>query len=159
MRPVRWLCAASLLLVAAAPAHAQSSTTPLDSISVWLDSLSHDPNGLTLSRSDVRRGSQNVPAGTTVSGSIATWHGDLDIAGTVNGDAVAIGGDVRLHPGASVRGNVLSIGGEVRNDGGTVGGEMRTLSALTVGPAAGPTEGGAAASRVSDVASEGSAAT
>jgi hypothetical protein len=134
MRPVRWLCAASLLLVAAAPVRAQSSTTPRDSIGVWLDSLSRDPNGLTLSPSDVHRGSQSVPAGTTVSGSIATWHGDLDIAGTVNGDAVAIGGDVTLHPGATVRGNVLSVGGAVRNDGGSVGGEVRTLSALTVGP-------------------------
>lgn len=141
----------ALALPAAARAAAQSDSTapepaggsnarqgatattggPIDS---WLDSLGRDPNGLALPRDAVRSGNRTVAAGETVSGSVAAWRGDLDILGTVDGDAVAVGGDVILHAGAAVHGDVLSVGGEVRNDGAVVGGEMRSLSALTVGP-------------------------
>ena len=75
-----------------------------------------------------------MAAGDSISGSIAAWHGNLDVSGRVSGNAVAIGGDVVLHPGAVVGGDALAVGGEVRNEGGTVDGEMRSLSALTVGP-------------------------
>ena len=40
--------------------------------------------------------------------------------------------------GGRVRGDALSVGGTVRLDGGTVDGELRTLSAFTVGPATKP---------------------
>lgn len=105
-----------------------------DVISVWLDSLANDAHGLALDRGAVRQGNQSVPAGQLVRGSVAAWHGSLDVTGTVDGNAVAIGGNVVIHPGAVVRGDALSVGGEVRNEGGTVDGEMRSLSALTVGP-------------------------
>jgi hypothetical protein len=114
-------------------AAAQAREAPRDSIALWLDSLAHDPNGITLSRSDVHGGEQSVAAGEKTAGSIAAWHGNLDVRGTVNGNAVAIGGNVILHPGAVVRGDAVAVGGEVRNDGGTILGESRTLSALTVG--------------------------
>ena len=104
-----------------------------DAIGVLLDSLAKDAHGLTLPREAVRQGNQNVAAGQQIAGSIAALHGTLDLAGTVDGDAVAIGGDVIIHPGAVVHGDALSVGGEVRNEGGTVVGEMRSISALTVG--------------------------
>jgi len=104
-----------------------------DPIAVWLDSLAKDAHGLVLARGAVREGDQRVAAGETVSGSIAAWHGTLDVAGHVDGNAVAVGGDVVIHPGAVVDGDALAVGGSVRNEGGVVQGEMRSLSALTVG--------------------------
>lgn len=114
-----------------APAATAAGTDP---ISTWLDSLAKDAHGLVLARGAVREGDQRVAAGETTSGSIAAWHGDLDVAGRVDGNAVAVDGDVVIHPGAVVHGDVLAVGGKVRNEGGTVDGEMRSLSALTVGP-------------------------
>ena len=117
------------------PGNAAAPTTAsADPIAVWLDSLAKDAHGLVLARGAVREGNQRVAAGDSISGSIAAWHGNLDVSGRVSGNAVAIGGDVVLHPGAVVGGDALAVGGEVRNEGGTVDGEMRSLSALTVGP-------------------------
>jgi hypothetical protein len=114
-----------------APAAATSGADP---IAVWLDSLAKDAHGLVLARGAVREGDQSVAAGESVSGSIAAWHGTLDVAGHVDGNAVAVGGDVVIHPGAVIGGDALSVGGKVRNEGGTGEGEMRSISALTVGP-------------------------
>lgn len=148
MRPLRYLATLLLALAPARAARAQAPATPRDPIGAFLDSLRRDPNGLTLSRGDVREGGQSVPAGTTVTGSIASWHGDLDVHGIVNGSAVAVNGSVIVHPGAIVHGDAVSIGGDVRAGGGSVEGEMRTLSALTVGPLApGPRRTPAAAAR------------
>ncbi len=116
-------------------ASAQAAATANgDPIAVWLDSLAKDAHGLVLARGVVREGNQSVTAGERVSGSIAAWHGTLDVAGHVDGSAVAVGGDVVIHPGAVIGGDALSVGGKVRNEGGTVEGEMRSISALTVGP-------------------------
>jgi hypothetical protein len=133
LRPAALLVALLLALSPAAGVSAQAREAPRDTVALWLDSLAHDPNGIPLSRSDVHAGSQTVAAGEKTAGSIAAWHGNLDVRGVVNGNAVAIGGNVILHPGSVVRGDAVAIGGEVRNTGGTVIGETRTLSALTVG--------------------------
>jgi len=50
---------------------------------------------------------------------------------------VAVGSDVVLLPGGHVRGDALSVGGQVRMAGGTVDGESRSISAFSVGPIAG----------------------
>jgi hypothetical protein len=112
---------------------ATAGTTSSSTIDAWLDSLAKDPHGLTIARSAVREGDQRVAAGETVPGSIVAWHGTLDIYGSVDGNAVASGGDVIVHSGAKVGGDVLAVGGDVRDEGGTVGGEMRSISALSVG--------------------------
>ncbi|HEY9427050.1 MAG TPA: hypothetical protein VIR34_07840 [Gemmatimonadaceae bacterium] len=118
----------------------QATSTPAttsasaDPIAVWLDSLAKDAHGLVLARAAVREGNQRVAEGDTISGNIATWHGTLDVAGHIDGNAVAVGGDVVIHPGAVIGGDALAVGGKVRNEGGIVDGEMRSLSALTVGP-------------------------
>ncbi len=124
---------APLLLLALGVARlglTQEPTRGIESIRTWLDSLAHDPNGLALPLESVHRGPQRVSPGQMIPGSIAAWHGDLDVGGTVLGHAVAIGGDVVIHPGAVVHGDALAVGGEVRNEGGTVDGEMRSISAL-----------------------------
>ena len=131
----------SLLLIgAASPVLAQAPSAGV--VRAWTDSLARDPNGITLSAADVHAGTQTVKPGDTVHGSIAAWHGNLDVSGTVQGNAVAVQGDVVLHPGALVQGDVIAVGGQVRNDGGKITGETRTLSALsmgTVGSAVGAT--------------------
>ncbi len=114
-----------------ASAASASSTDPIDG---WLDSLARDTHGIAVARSAVREGDQRVAAGDTITGNIVAWRGTLDIYGRVQGNAVAAGGDVVIHPGGDVGGDALSVGGRVRNEGGAVGGEMRSLSALTVGP-------------------------
>lgn len=79
-------------------------------------------------------GGRTINAGTSVPGSAAAANGPLEINGHVNGDAIALHGDVIVHAGGVVTGDAVSIGGHVKLDGGTVYGEMRSLSGL---PAAG----------------------
>lgn len=81
-------------------------------------------------------GGRTIRAGTTMAGSVAAANGPLEISGRVNGDAIALHGDVVVHAGGLVTGDAVSIGGHVKLDGGTVYGEMRSLSdlpALTAG--------------------------
>jgi hypothetical protein len=137
MRTLRLLSLLAALL-AAPPAQPQQPSLTLspsqrDSVRTWLDSLKRDPNGISLSVESVRPGGRSVAAGERVAGDVTAWHGNLDVYGTVEGNAVAVGGDVILHPGAAVRGDALAVGGKVRGEGATVGGEMRSLSALSVG--------------------------
>jgi len=66
---------------------------------------------------------------------------DLRIDGLVEGDAVALAGDVVLGPHADVRGHAVAIFGEVRAEpGARVGGRMiglSSLAGLAVAPAVG----------------------
>jgi hypothetical protein len=116
-----------------------ASTHPgaADPVAASLDSLRRDANGMALDRSLVHEGARTVEATEHLTGDVAAWHGPLEIRGTVDGNAVAIGGDVVLLPGGHVRGDALSVGGQVRLMGGTVDGEMRSISAFSVGPIAG----------------------
>lgn len=87
-----------------------------------------DPNATPLPPNEqITVGARTVPAGSRVEGTVATAQGRLDVFGQVGGDAVAIDGDVVIHPGALVEGNAFSVGGEVRAEGGMVLGELRTL--------------------------------
>lgn len=115
---------------------AAAAPAPVDSLAAVLDSLARDPNGIRLAAAAVHQGNQTVAAGTTVPGDIAAWHGDLEVKGTVTGNAVAIDGNVIVRQGGVVHGSALAVGGQVHAEGGTVNGEMRSLSALTVGPIA-----------------------
>ncbi|NUO65132.1 MAG: hypothetical protein HOQ12_03580 [Gemmatimonadaceae bacterium] len=93
--------------------------------------VSGDPQGLNLPSSDsIVQGSFTVAQGIT-RGRVAAV-GDLDVFGTVNGDAISLDGDVVVHRGAHITGNALAVGGTVRLDGGTVDGEMRSLEEAVV---------------------------
>lgn len=137
--PAAWTAPAAPALSSAASPPAQAR----DSITAVLDSLAHDPNGVSLHgvslpAASVHMGADTIPAHATVDGSVAAWHGPLVIHGTVTGDAVSVGGDVVIGTGGTVRGDAISVGGQVREEGGTVVGERRTLSALTVGAVPAP---------------------
>ncbi len=141
---VRRLLALALALIAGAlsalglAAQTPSSgAKPSDAISAALDSLHRDANGMSIDRDAMSSGARTVDSTQRLAGDVATWHGPLEIRGTVDGNAVAVGGDVVLLPGGHVRGDALSVGGQVRMSGGTVDGETRSISAFSVGPITG----------------------
>lgn len=75
-------------------------------------------------------GDRTIQAGTRVDGPIAVAHGNLDVYGTVNGDVVALGGDVRVHKGARVTGDAWAAGGKVLIEGGSVDGGKRSIEGM-----------------------------
>jgi hypothetical protein len=80
-----------------------------------------------------RLGTQEVPAGSTRQGTIAVARGDLAVKGRVVGNAIAVHGDVVVHPGGSVSGNAIAVDGRVRTVGGVVEGDVRSIRGLTGG--------------------------
>jgi hypothetical protein len=86
-----------------------------------------DPNAIPLPpTSEITVGPRTVPAGTRIDGDVATAKGRLDVHGEVTGDAIAIDGDVVVHPGAIVGGNAFAVGGRVVGEG-VVRGELRAI--------------------------------
>ena len=75
-------------------------------------------------------GDRTIQADTRVDGPIAVAHGNLDVYGTVNGDVVALGGDVRVHKGARVTGDAWAAGGKVLIEGGSVDGGKRSIEGM-----------------------------
>lgn len=73
----------------------------------------------------MRMTAQTVGANVSSSGTVASVNGNLDVYGTVRGDAIALRGDVIVHRGARIRGDAISIVGSVRNEGGTIDGRIR----------------------------------
>lgn len=106
-------------------AHAQHPLSPKE-LTRLLKQVSGDPHGAKLPPQDSIITGNFAVAPAMSLGRVATV-GTLDVFGTVNGDAIALDGDVIVHKGAHVTGDALSIGGTVRLDGGTVDGEMRSL--------------------------------
>ena len=109
------------------PGHAESSKE----IARVIDRLRHDQD-VTIplpSTDSFVAGGLKVAAGQEESGNVATVDGPLDIFGTVDGNAIAVNGDIVLHPGAHVRGSALAANGVVRMDGtgGLVDGEVRSI--------------------------------
>lgn len=121
---------------AAAQSKADSARTG-DPITATLDSLHRDANGISINRAAITSGARTIDATQHITGDVASWRGPLEIRGTVDGNAVAVNGDVVVLPGGHVGGDALSVGGVVRNSGGTVDGESRSINAFSVGPIAG----------------------
>ncbi len=80
--------------------------------------------GQLTGRAEVGRGHQVIAANTTVGSTVAVG-GNLDVYGTINGNAAAIRGDVIVHRGGHVTGKAVAVMGTVRNDGGTIGGPVK----------------------------------
>jgi hypothetical protein len=80
-----------------------------------------------------RIGDQEVPPGTTRTGTIAVARGNLAVRGRVAGDAIALHGDVIVYPGGSVGGNAIAVDGRVRTVGGVVDGDVRSIRGITGG--------------------------
>jgi len=78
-----------------------------------------------------RVGPQEVSAGSTHQGTMATARGDLAVRGRVTGNAIALHGDVIVYPGGSVGGNAIAVDGRVRTAGGVVDGDVRSIRGIT----------------------------
>ncbi|HYD53197.1 MAG TPA: polymer-forming cytoskeletal protein [Gemmatimonadaceae bacterium] len=72
-----------------------------------------------------------VAPGDTVRGTVTVAGRTLDVHGIIEGDAIALGGDVVVHHGARVQGDATAIGGRVVLRGGTVRGATRQIGLLT----------------------------
>jgi len=80
--------------------------------------------------SPLRIGHTTVRAGQRIEGNLVVFRGNADIYGTVSGNVVALLGDVICHDGGEIEGNAVSVGGRVVEAGGTVTGDIKTLSVV-----------------------------
>lgn len=76
----------------------------------------------------VHRGDYTVEAGQVVQ-DVAVIGGDLRVRGTVKGNAAVVGGNLILEESGVVEGDAVITGGRLVDEGGLVGGEMRTMNA------------------------------
>jgi hypothetical protein len=100
---------------------------------------------VTVTGGTARLGDFSVGSAELLDGHLLVVRGDADVYGRLNGNLVTVDGDVIVHPGALVSGDILALGGDVRNLEGEIGGEIRTLRssriftpAAPVAPAAEP---------------------
>jgi hypothetical protein len=82
---------------------------------------------LTVAGGSARQGDFSLGSSEDLKGHLLVVDGDADVYGSLRGNLVTIDGDVVMHPGGVVSGDVLTLGGEVRDEGGEIGGEVRTL--------------------------------
>ena len=101
----------------------------LESRLVPLTRLSPDRMRVTVAGGQARLGAYSVGSEQTVQGHLLILRGNADVYGRVQGNVVTVDGDVIVHTGAVIQGDVLAIHGKVREQGGVVDGEIRTLSA------------------------------
>ena len=86
-------------------------------------------------------GNVTVQTNQTVNDAVAVW-GNVTVMGHVQGDAVAVGGNIDLLPGSRVDGDAVAIGGKVnRQPGAVVGGTVTGLGPSLRLPFIGPNFG------------------
>jgi hypothetical protein len=95
---------------------------------------------LTVPGGIARRGDFSLGSSETLSSHLLVLEGNADIYGHLNGNLVTVRGDVVVHPGGVISGDVVTLGGRVRDEGGEIGGEVRTLRSTTLLAQAGPTK-------------------
>jgi hypothetical protein len=100
---------------------AQSSGIQLPDHSMFEDNFPFDgdnPTGMFRSGNDgsVTVGQDLVVGPDEVVDEAVVMGADLTVYGTVNGDAVCIGGDLTLGPGAVVKGDLVNVGGTLTVD-------------------------------------------
>ncbi|HJR15348.1 MAG TPA: polymer-forming cytoskeletal protein [Gemmatimonadales bacterium] len=89
-----------------------------------------------------RRGDYSIGSEERSEGHLLVIDGDADVHGTHRGNLVTVRGNVTVHPGSVVSGDILTLGGEVRDRGGEIGGEVRTLRSAALMPQTGAAEAG-----------------
>src|SRR5512144_1561104 len=90
------------------------SASAIDSLHRLIERFRHDPEAVALPPNEqISMGGRSIAAASQVDGPVAAAGGPLHVYGTVNGDAIAIGSDVIVHPGGRVTGNAVSALGSV----------------------------------------------
>src|SRR6185437_694961 len=74
-------------------------------------------------------GNRTIEAGTVVGGPVAVARGTLDVYGTVEGDVIAVDGDIRVHPGARITGDAFAAAATVLIEAGVIDGAKRAIAA------------------------------
>jgi hypothetical protein len=87
---------------------------------------------LTIPGGMARQGDFSLGSSENHPGHLLVVDGDANIYGHLNGNLVTVRGDVVVHRGGVVSGDVVTLGGEVRDAGGEIGGEVRTLRSTTL---------------------------
>jgi hypothetical protein len=87
---------------------------------------------VTVPGGTARLGDFSIGSNETVPGHLLVVQGTADVYGKLLGNLVTVEGDVVLHPGGVISGDVLTLGGEVRDEGGEIGGEVRTFRTASV---------------------------
>jgi hypothetical protein len=87
---------------------------------------------ITVPNGTARLGDFSIGSNESVAGHLLVVHGTADVYGKLLGNLVTVEGDVVLHPGGVIAGDVLTLGGEVRDEGGEIGGEVRTFRSTSV---------------------------
>jgi hypothetical protein len=87
---------------------------------------------VTVSGGTARRGDFSLGSSESQTGHLLVVDGNADVYGQLRGNLVTVKGDVVVHRGGVITGDVLTLGGEVRDKGGEIGGEVRTLRSTTV---------------------------
>jgi hypothetical protein len=82
---------------------------------------------LTIPDGTARRGDYSLGSEESLNSHLLVVEGDADVYGTLRGNLVTVDGDVVVHRGGLVSGDILTLGGEVRDRGGEIGGEVRAL--------------------------------
>lgn len=87
---------------------------------------------LTVPGGTARRGSFSLGSTESLSGHLLVVEGNADIYGQLNGNLVTVRGDVIVHRGGVVSGDILTLGGQVRDEGGEIGGEVRAFRSTII---------------------------
>ena len=97
-----------------------------------LSALADTAIRVTIPGGTARLGSYSIGSEQSLAGHLLVLRGDADIYGRLDGNLVTYDGDVVLHPGAIVAGDILAVHGRVQNAGGEIQGESRMLAAAAV---------------------------
>jgi hypothetical protein len=87
----------------------------------------HGARHLTITDGSAHEGDFSLGSSEDLKGNLLVVDGDADIYGSLRGNLVTVDGNVVLHPGGVISGDVLTLGGQVHDEGGEIGGEVRTL--------------------------------
>ncbi|HEY8061230.1 MAG TPA: polymer-forming cytoskeletal protein [Gemmatimonadales bacterium] len=85
---------------------------------------------LTVVGGSARIGRYSVGSDESIHGHVVVLEGDAEVHGRVEGNVVALDGDITVFPGGSIVGDALAIGGRIHTVGtGTISGSEQTLDA------------------------------
>jgi hypothetical protein len=71
-----------------------------------------------------------IGAGQVIEGDMALLEGNVQLEGTIRGDAIILDGTLTLADGARIEGDLLQVGGDVVEAGGRVAGELVSVSVV-----------------------------